>query len=445
MPQRIDDTALLVEMVDHAPTTLLVVDDELRVRWANRTTVDTFGYELDEVLGRNVLDFLDPDWDPIAFESVATAMGTVGVRMPMLFRCIRKDGTKAVIEAWANSQMEHPVLQGLVVAVRRWDERYLLDRALEAMAASKPLSETLRLLVDIAEAETLEAHAAILYDRMADRFGGVVASTGLIPELCGPTLGQPEEVVAAWQPFMAQRDGGVHDITNLPPLLGERAAAAGYRSLWVWPSTPGDHQPASAAAVAWRREPYVTTDQTREQGVARLARVAGLVVERVRSEERTLMAVLFTDIVDSTASAARIGDAAWRSVLEQHDAIVRRELGRFQGIEVKQLGDGFLATFDGPARAIDCALAITRATQNLGIQVRAGVHVGEVDRRGTDVAGISVHIGARIAALAGPSEVLVSRTARDVVAGAGFSLVDRGEHGLKGIPDPWQVYLAARP
>ncbi|MFQ5966331.1 MAG: alpha/beta fold hydrolase [Acidimicrobiia bacterium] len=156
--------------------------------------------------------------------------------------------------------------------------------------------------------------------------------------------------------------------------------------------------------------------------------------------ERILATALFTDIVSSTEMAAGLGDQKWRNVLERHNAMVRAELGRWRGAEVETAGDGFLATFDGPARAIRCAQAISTAVQPLGIEVRCGLHTGEMEIVGDDVAGLAVHIGARISAMAGPGEVLVSRTVKDLVAGAGFEFAPRGTHTLKGIPDQWEVF-----
>jgi class 3 adenylate cyclase len=161
--------------------------------------------------------------------------------------------------------------------------------------------------------------------------------------------------------------------------------------------------------------------------------------------ERRLATVLFTDIVGSTEKAATLGDRSWRDLLERHNQVVRAELGRWRGREVNTAGDGFLASFNGPARAIDCALAITDAVTPLGIDVRCGVHTGEVEIVGDDVAGVAVHIGARIGALAQAGEVLASRTVKDLVAGSGLAFVDRGEHTLKGVPDPWQVFAVSHP
>lgn len=159
--------------------------------------------------------------------------------------------------------------------------------------------------------------------------------------------------------------------------------------------------------------------------------------------DRVLATVLFTDVVGSTERAAALGDVAWRQLLESHNAMVRHELNRFRGVEVSTAGDGFFATFDGPARAIRCAQAITEGARRLGLEIQAGVHTGEVERIGDDVAGITVHIGARIGALADPGEVLVSGTVRDLVAGSGLSFEDRGDHVLRGVPGEWRV-LSAR-
>ena len=163
----------------------------------------------------------------------------------------------------------------------------------------------------------------------------------------------------------------------------------------------------------------------------------------VAGPERVLATVLFTDIVDSTKQAVSLGDSAWRDLLDRHHATVRVELQRWRGREIATAGDGFFATFDGPARAIRCAQAVSYGVRSLGIRVRCGLHTGEVETRGDDVSGLAVHIGARVAGLAGAGEVLVSRTVKDLVAGAGFEFRDRGSHELKGVPDRWEVYEVA--
>lgn len=158
--------------------------------------------------------------------------------------------------------------------------------------------------------------------------------------------------------------------------------------------------------------------------------------------DRMLATVLFTDIVDSTRMAADLGDRHWREVLERHQRAVREDLHNFNGREVKSTGDGFLATFDGPARAIRCASAILRSSETSGLRVRAGLHTGECEMMGDDIGGIAVHIAARVSARAEPQELLVSRTVKDLVAGSGLAFTDRGVHTLKGVPDTWQLYAA---
>jgi class 3 adenylate cyclase len=153
--------------------------------------------------------------------------------------------------------------------------------------------------------------------------------------------------------------------------------------------------------------------------------------------------VLFTDIVGSTARAEQLGDQRWHNLLGAHHTTVRRELARSRGKEVKSLGDGFLATFGGPARAVRCACAIAEAVRPLGIQVRSGLHTGEIEIADNDVQGIAVHIASRVSALAGPGEVLVSRTVKDLVAGSGLRFNERGRHSLKGLQEPMDLYTGS--
>jgi class 3 adenylate cyclase len=161
------------------------------------------------------------------------------------------------------------------------------------------------------------------------------------------------------------------------------------------------------------------------------------------ADDRVLATVLFTDIVDSTRRAAEVGDRDWHALLDAHDAIVRAQLARFRGREVNTSGDGFLAMFDGPQRAIRCAMAIRDAVQALGIEVRAGLHTGECELRGDDIGGIGVHIGARVSALAGANDVLVSSTLRDLVIGSGLKFEERGAYELKGVPGEWRIFAVA--
>jgi class 3 adenylate cyclase len=166
--------------------------------------------------------------------------------------------------------------------------------------------------------------------------------------------------------------------------------------------------------------------------------------EEQESFDRVLATVLFTDIVDSTATAAVLGDARWRKLIDEHDRLAKALVARYRGEYVQSTGDGLLATFDGPARAVRCAQAVIEAARPLGVEIRAGLHTGEVERAAHGVAGIAVHLGARVGAKAGAGEVWVSSTVKDLTAGSGLAYEDRGEHDLKGVPDRWHLYRVAR-
>jgi class 3 adenylate cyclase/pimeloyl-ACP methyl ester carboxylesterase len=208
-----------------------------------------------------------------------------------------------------------------------------------------------------------------------------------------------------------------------------------------WAAYPADRIPGAvlvavpgAAWVPWVEEPGPL--------VSAIEHFLASVREEEVELDRVLATVLFTDVVGSTQRAVELGDARWKELLERHSAAVRALLARYRGTEVKTMGDGFLATFDGAARAVRCAQGICEAVKPLGLEVRAGCHTGEIELAGSDVGGIAVHIGARVGALAGPSEVLVSSTVKDLVAGSGLSFADRGEHELKGVPGSWRLYAA---
>lgn len=212
----------------------------------------------------------------------------------------------------------------------------------------------------------------------------------------------------------------------VPIALGRDTATLIAGARWV-ELEGDDHAPfmADQDAVAGEIEEFVTG------------------ARREREPERVLATVLFTDIVGSTEHAATAGDREWLRLLERHDELVRRELKRHRGREINRTGDGFLAAFDGPARAVACAASITQAVRKLGLEIRAGVHTGECELRGEDVAGMAVHIGARVGATAGPGEVLVSSTVKDLVVGSGLEFEDRGARELKGVPGEWRLYALA--
>jgi class 3 adenylate cyclase len=163
------------------------------------------------------------------------------------------------------------------------------------------------------------------------------------------------------------------------------------------------------------------------------------------SSDRILATLLYTDIVDSTRQASALGDQRWREVLDRHDELLRRELERFRGKETTATGIGFLAAFDGPARAVHCALAAVNVGRRLGLELRVGVHTGECERRGNHLGGIALDIAAQVAALAQPNEVLVSRTVTDLVSGSRLEFADRGEHELEGVPGRWHVFAVQGP
>ena len=190
-----------------------------------------------------------------------------------------------------------------------------------------------------------------------------------------------------------------------------------------------------ARRVAWMSDPEEFSEAVHD--------FLGSIHHEQAAFDRLLATVLFTDIVDSTSQSAAMGDEAWGEVQSDHDRILRAQLARFRGREIRTMGDGFLATFDGPARGVRCAQAIVAAMPALGIEVRAGLHTGEIEMNDGDISGLAVAIGARVGALANPSEILISSTVKDLVVGSGINLQDRGEHTLKGVPDEWHLYAVA--
>jgi class 3 adenylate cyclase len=206
------------------------------------------------------------------------------------------------------------------------------------------------------------------------------------------------------------------------------------QSRWIAGQIPG------AKLVVLPGDEHTPYIRDTEAVLAELERFVSAIREEEATFDRALATVLFTDIVGSTERAAAMGDRAWHELLERHHSTVRALLARYRGKEVDTAGDGFFATFDGPARAIRCAQAIGDAVTTLGIEIRAGLHTGEVESTGDTIRGIAVHIGARVGSLAGPSEVLVSQTVKDLVAGSGIAFEDAGEHELKGVPDRWHLY-----
>ncbi len=322
-------------------------------------------------------------------------------------------------------------------------------------AAAHP-SRTTSLVVLEGFADPVAASAdGRTHDEIRDAFVAMWG-TGEYEHFINPDMPWNEEVRSAWA-RMERLSASPQTVSRMWPLVGEVDVRAVLPTIRV-PTlvvhhtddaivTPekgrylGDHIPGAKYVELPGRNMYHFVEPWRDsfQEIAEFLTGHQPDVE----DDRVLATVLFTDIVDSTRMAAELGDSNWRALLDAHDAVVRSQLGRFRGREVNTSGDGFLATFDGPQRAIRCAMAIRDAVEPLGIEVRAGLHTGECEIRGDDIGGIAVHIGARVSALAGPNDVLVSSTLRDLVIGSGLEFDDRGTHQLKGVPGDWHLFAVA--
>ena len=312
-------------------------------------------------------------------------------------------GTRAPDYPWAPSEEEW---RELLAELRRgWGERAFLEGLAHEWAPEVADDESFRDWFVWHMRRSLSPGAALTAFRTAKELDvGDVLSAVRVPTLIMPRPSQPGPAY-----YVAERIRGA-TVVDLPPFDGQ----------YTWVDDDA-HQ--------------ATMEATRDF-VSRLAK---------RGEaERVLATVLFTDIVGSTELASRLGDSGWRALLERHHSTVRRELARFQGRELDTAGDGFFAAFDGPARAVYAAIAIVDSLRTLDLEIRAGVHTGECELSDGKIVGVAVSIGARIASLAEPGEVLVSSTVKDLVAGSGLRFEDRGEHELKGIPEPWRAFAARK-
>jgi class 3 adenylate cyclase len=312
-------------------------------------------------------------------------------------------GTRSAEYPWAPTEAEW---RDRLAAVRGgWGERRYLEELAREWAPEVAEDDGFRDWFVWHMRRSLSPGAALTSFRTAmeldvsDVLGAVRVPTLILPR---PELPGPGH-------FTAERIRGA-ELVELPA----------FRGVYTW--VDDDAHPATMEATA--------------RFVSRLTRHA--------DSERVLATILFTDIVGSTERAARIGDSAWRTLLQQHHAVVRRELARYQGRELDTAGDGFFAAFDGPARAVEAASAISDALRDLNLEIRAGLHTGECEVTDGKIAGIAVSIGARISALAAPGEVLVSSTVKDLVAGSGLRFEERGEHQLKGIDESWRLFAVAR-
>lgn len=310
-PDREKDAEFLLRVLDSAPAAVMVIGPDLTIRWTNSTAIDLFGFSFEHALGRSILEYIDPDWNPKAMDSVIAALGGEGLRQPMLFRAVSEDGTKTIVEVTANVQLHDEIVGGMVVYVRTWDERWLLDEVLHAMAAGRPARQTLRLLVRVAGAETIGAPAALLYDPEGDRIGGVVAAEELPPDLRGPRHDSDDELVAAWAPLLAATEGHVHDVADLHGRLREQARERGYETLWIWPSAHIDDPMRAAWAVAWRSEAYLDGDVSRRMMMARLGTLVGMIADGARAEAAQFHAAAhdsLTGLLNRSAFHDRLGD-----------------------------------------------------------------------------------------------------------------------------------------
>jgi diguanylate cyclase (GGDEF)-like protein/PAS domain S-box-containing protein len=280
------DRRFLERVLDLSPGIVFVADRDLNVTFTNQAATDLLGYARDELVGRSVFDFLDADWNPDAFASIATALGSGGgPRPPMTFRVITRDGRRPIVEATANIQLDDPLIGGLVVYARPWTERWLLDQAFESVAAGDPIDRTMDLLVEVAGADTMSGDASIVFDAVDGAFQRVLACRALPDELRGPAAGLDAARADAWTSLFDAQQGFVVNVSELPDALRADAEAHGYRSLWAAPADRDRRGLPAVWAIAWRREPHLDADETRTGMMARLATLAGLALARSRNEE----------------------------------------------------------------------------------------------------------------------------------------------------------------
>lgn len=278
------DAGFLLTLLDASPGIIFVIDSALTITWANEATSHILGYTSDEVIGRSILEFLDTEWNPEAFDSIGTAMGSSGWRPPTLFRVLAEDGSRPIIEAQSNVQLDDPTIGGVVTYARRWTAQWLLDRTLDSVAAGEPVLETLGLLVKVVGAEPMDAPASFLFDPIGDRVAGVVAAPELTRPLRGPVDGVADGVVTIWAELLREQTGRVHRVDDLAEPLRSLAIAAGFLSLWIWPTDHDREHVPTLWAIAWRREEHLDADQTRTGMMSRLATVGALALARWRSE-----------------------------------------------------------------------------------------------------------------------------------------------------------------
>jgi class 3 adenylate cyclase len=282
------------------------------------------------------------------------------------------------------------------------------------------------------------------------------AGRGMLIDMFAPSLAHDDVLRRAWSRYERQaaspgswkalvrfiHEGDVRDVLpaiRVPTLVIQHADAVRF------PAAHGRYLAAHIPGAKYMELPGADKLIWAADAEAIIAEIQAFVtgVRPVPTPNRVLATVLFTDIVGSTRMAAEMGDARWRALLAEHYRVARRQLERFGGREIKTVGDGIVATFDGPTRAVRCAAAIRDGVAELGLELRAGLHTGEIELQGDDIAGLAVHIGARISALASGREILVSSTVKDLVVGSGLTFEDRGGHELKGVPGEWRIFAVS--
>jgi class 3 adenylate cyclase/dienelactone hydrolase len=383
----------------------LILFDKRGMGLSDRVRAGTLEERMDDV--RAILD-------EIGSESAALMGISEGGPMSILFAATYPERTRAVVLVggevkeettddwpWGESTREK---FDAAVDIDRVVERWGKGGGIDYFAPSRAGDERLRQLAGRMQVESASPHDAVAFMRMAFE----IDIRSVVPAVKTPAL-------------ILHRVGDKVCHVENARWLSRNLAGSRYVEL------PGnDHLP------------WIEGDDILDEIQEFLTGV-----REPAEPDRVLATVLFTDVVGSTERARELGDRRWRDLLDRHNDVVRRDLERFRGREVDTAGDGFFATFDGPARAIRCARSIVADVRTVGVEVRAGLHTGECELAGEHVRGIAVHTGARVASLAGPGEVLVSSTVRDLVAGSGIEFAERGVHSLKGIPGEWRLYAVA--
>ena len=382
----------------------LILFDKRGMGLSDRVRAGTLEERMDDV--RAILD-------AVGSESAALMGVSEGGPMSILFAATYPERTRALVLCGAEVKEEttddwpwgEDTRQGFEqwTNIDRVVERWGKGGGIDYFAPSRAGDERLRQFAGRLQVESASPHDAVAFMRMAFE----IDIRGVVPSVNTPTL------------ILHRTDDKVCHVEN---------------ARWLARNVEGSRYVELAGAD---HLPWIDGDDILDEMQEFLTGV-----REPAEPERMLATVLFTDIVGSTDRARELGDRRWRDLLERHNEVVRRDLERFRGVEIDTAGDGFFATFDGPARAIRCARSIVENVRGIGLDVRSGLHTGECELSAGSVRGIAVHTGARVASLAAPGEVLVSSTVKDLVAGSGIDFTDRGVHELKGIPGEWRLYAA---